>query len=595
MISRETVDEILIRNDIESLIGSYVSLKRAGSNLKGLCPFHNEKTPSFTVYPADNSFYCFGCGVGGNAVTFVRQIEHLDYPDALEFLAKRAGITIVRESDNKLPTKKGIGKDRLLQMNVDAAKFFHAMLFADNPDSKAALSYFVNQRHLSLATIKHFGLGYAPNSYDATIKYLSSKGYTKDEMVEAFFAMKSEKGTYYDAFRNRVMFPIIDVSGGVIAFGGRVLDDSKPKYRNTMDTPVFKKSYNLFALNFARKVCSEQIVLCEGYMDVIALHSAGFTNAVATLGTAITPDQAKLMKRYTKKVIICYDADEAGQKATQKAIRLLGEAGLDVSVIKVPGAKDPDEYIKSFGKEKFAEVINGSKSKFEYNMDSVLSRFDINLPQDKINALHEIEKMISEVYSRAEQDIYINSVSKKFDVKYENIRQDVEKIIKKNLLQQRREEREKIKNSAQGYSDRVNPDFAKAPAVASNEETVLGLLLLYPEHRKKIKNEGLLCESDFYTELGKRVFGYAMNMESEGDNDDINLVFTPAEVGRITKMKLARMSLSDNGDAVFLESVNSLKNSMLKKNATSLDNLNDLNNFINSIRNNEKDGKNDEQ
>ena len=275
---------------------------------------------------------------------------------------------------------------------------------------------------MSISTIKFFGLGYAPNSYDAIMRHLSARGYTREEMVEGFFIMKSEKGNYYDAFRNRVMFPIIDTSGSVIAFGGRVLDDSKPKYRNTTDTPVFKKSLNLFALNFARMTCSEEIILCEGYMDVIALHSAGFTNAVATLGTAITSEQARLMKRYTKKVIICYDADEAGQKATQKAMRLLEEVGLPVSVIKIPGSKDPDEYIKTFGSEKFRDVIKGSKSRFEYELDNVLSKYDINIPQDKINALKDTENLISNVYSRAEQDIYINSVAKTFDVKYENIR-----------------------------------------------------------------------------------------------------------------------------------------------------------------------------
>ena len=592
MISRETIDEILLRNDIESLISSYVPLKRAGSNLKGLCPFHNEKTPSFVVYPADNSFFCFGCGVGGNAITFVRQIERLDYPDAVEFLARRAGITIVRDNDREAYRQKSsLSKERLRQMNLDAARFFRAMLFADNPDSKAALSYFTEKRRLSISTIKYFGLGYAPNSYDAMMRHLSARGYTKEEMVEAFFVMKSENGRYYDAFRNRVMFPIIDTSGSVIAFGGRVLDDSKPKYRNTTDTPLFKKSLNLFALNFARMTCSEEIILCEGYMDVIALHSAGFTNAVATLGTAITSEQARLMKRYTKKVVICYDADEAGQKATQKAIRLLEEVGLPVSVIKIPGSKDPDEYIKTFGSEKFKEVIQGSKSRFEYELDNILSKYDINIPQDKINALKDTEILISNVYSRAEQDIYINSVAKTFDVKYENIRQDVDKIIRKNQYTRKKEESEKIRNAKVGYSDRVNPDYAKAPEVAGNEENVLGLLLLYPEHRKKVVQESIITRDDFFTDLGKRVFDYAIQMEIEGSGEDINLLFTPEEVGRITKMKLSRMKLTDNGDAAFSESLEMLKKSMNKKSVGNLSSVSDLDRFLNSMRNKEKDGK----
>ena len=588
MISRATVDEVLLRNDIESLIGSYVSLKRAGSNLKGLCPFHSEKSPSFTVYPADNSFYCFGCGVGGNAITFIRQIEHLDYPDAIEFLAKRAGITVIRENEREQYVKKGIDKQRLLNMNVDAAKYFNKMLFADDPKSKEALAYFTESRKLSLATIKHFGLGYAPDTFDSLQRYMMNKGYTREELVEGFLASKSEKGNYYDTFRNRVMFPIIDVSGNVIAFGGRVMDDSKPKYRNTMDTPVFKKSRNLFALNFAKQSSAERLILCEGYMDVIALHAAGFTNAVATLGTAITAEQARLMSRYTKKVIISYDADEAGQKAAQRAIKILGEVGLEVGIIKVPGAKDPDEYIKAFGKEKFAEVISGSKSKFEYNMESVLSKYDINLPQDKINALGELEKIISEVYSKAEQDIYIQTVAGKIGVDQKSVRDDVERIVRKNAYAYRKSESEKLKQQAAGYADRVNPDYAKAPAVAGNEENVLGLLLLYPEHRKKVFTESLLTSEDFFTDLNRRIFEHIKSEYESGGSEsaDINVAFTPEEVGRITKMKIARMSLSDNGREVLSECIEALKKSMAQKSASSANTYDALDKLINMMRKN---------
>ena len=407
MISRETIEEILMRTDIQTLIGGYVSLKRAGSNLKGLCPFHSEKTPSFTVYPQDNSFYCFGCGAGGDQISFTMKMEHLDYPDAIQFLAKRAGITVIDADNSGFVQKPKFEKSRMYEMNADAARFFHACLFSDNGDSKAALRYFTEERKLSIATIKHFGLGYAPNSFDVFSKYMLKKGYTYDELVAGFLCGKSDRGTYFDAFRNRVMFPIIDVSGNVIAFGGRVMDDSKPKYKNSSDTPVFKKSRNLFALNFARLNCEDALILCEGYMDVIALHASGITNAVATLGTAITSEQARVMSRYTKKVIISYDADEAGRKAAARALALLEEVGLEVKVLSVPGAKDPDEYIKTYGVDKFREVLYGAKSKFEYNLDTVLSRYDISLPQDKINALGELEKIISAVYSEAERDIYI--------------------------------------------------------------------------------------------------------------------------------------------------------------------------------------------
>ena len=391
MISRETIEEILLRTDIQTLIGGYVSLKRASANLKGLCPFHSEKTPSFTVYPANNSYYCFGCGAGGDQISFIMRMEHLDYPDAVEFLAKRAGITIVDDNSKDYSNQPRFDKNRMYKMNTDAAKFFNACLFSDNPDAKAALSYFTNDRQLSIATIKHFGLGYAPNSFDVFSKYMLKKGYTYDELVAGFLCGKSERGHYYDTFRNRVMFPIIDVAGNVIAFGGRVMDDSKPKYKNSSDTPVFKKLRNLFALNFARHTCQDALILCEGYMDVIALHSAGVSNAVATLGTAITSEQARVMSRYTKRVIISYDSDEAGVKAATRAMKLLEEVGLEVSVLSVPGAKDPDEYIKKFGVDKFKQVISGAKSKFDYSLDAILSKYDLAIPQDKINALADVE------------------------------------------------------------------------------------------------------------------------------------------------------------------------------------------------------------
>ena len=494
MISKETIEQVLMRNDIETLIGSYVSLKRAGSNLKGLCPFHSEKSPSFTVYPADNSFYCFGCGAGGDAITFIRKRENLDYPDAVEFLANRAGITIVKEKRGVVSSAPKFDRNRMFQMNVDAAKFFNKCLFANDPDAKNALAYFTEVRELSMATIKHFGLGFAPNSFDVFSKYMLAKGYTYDELVAGFLCGKNDKGRYYDAFRNRIMFPIIDVSGNVIAFGGRVMDDSKPKYKNSSDTPVFKKSRNLFALNFARHNCQESLILCEGYMDVIAMHAAGFENAVATLGTAITSEQARMMSRYTKKVIISYDADEAGQKAAMRAVKMLTDVGLDVSILKVPGAKDPDEYIKKFGADKFRNLLSESKSKFDYNLEIILSKYDINLSQDKIKALHESEKLICETYSSAERDIYIQNVSKIFGVDAKSIKADVNSLLSKAEKAWRKDESNKIKQDAVGYSDRVNPDFIKAPAAAKCEENLLGLLLMYPEHRKAVFEGNLLME-----------------------------------------------------------------------------------------------------
>ncbi len=582
MISKETIEQVLMRNEISSLIGSYVSLRRAGSNLKGLCPFHSEKTPSFTVYPAENSFYCFGCGVGGDAITFIRKRENLDYPDAVEFLANRAGITIIRdERPDRLQSGPKFDKARMLKMNVDAAKYYHKQLFSDTPEAKAALDYFVNVRKLSLSTIKHFGLGYAQNSFDEFSKYMLSLGYKYEELVAGFLCGKSDKGRYYDAFRNRVMFPIIDVSGNVIAFGGRVMDDSKPKYKNSSDTPVFKKSRNLFALNFARLACEETLILCEGYMDVIALHSAGFTNAVATLGTAITAEQARMMSRYTKKVIISYDADEAGQKAAMRAIKMLGDVGLDVTILKIPDAKDPDEYIKTNGKDKFQKLLEGSKSKFDYNMENILSRYNLDVPAEKVKATRELVKLISETYSSAERDIYIQVVSKSIGVEPKSIKADVDRTIAAQYRAKKREESAKVKQDAIGYSDRVNPDFIKAPAVAKNEEHVLGLLFSYPEHRKTVFDGELLTEDDFFTDLNRRLFMFIRDKYFSGDESfaEINELFSEEEVGRVARMRVLRMKLS-NGDEVLKDSIHTLKSVVKKKKSEATASIEELNKLI---------------
>lgn len=586
MIPRETVDEVLARTDIEQVIGAYVTLKRAGSNLVGLCPFHSEKSPSFTVFPSDNSFYCFGCGVGGNVITFVRKYENLEFEDAVESLARRAGITVHR--DAVASDGRRFDRNRFFAMNRLAARFFHARLFDNNPKAKAALSYLTDKRALSMATVKHFGLGYAPDNYDALTSYLRKAGYTDEEMTAGYLTFKSDNsGRCFDSFRNRVMFPIIDVSGNVIAFGGRVMDDSKPKYKNSSDTPVFKKSRNLFALNYARSYCSERMILCEGYMDVIALHAAGFPFAVATLGTAITPEQARMMTRYTKKVIISYDNDEAGQKAAARALGLFEETGMNAKVLKMSGAKDPDEYIRSFGAKKFELLLEESRTKFDYNMERVFSKYDTTTPQGKIEACSELCGIIAGFSSSAEREIYVSELSKKLGIDAEVIRSDLKAKMAKKRYNEKKEESRNLVQSLSGFGDRVNPDYAKAPAAAKSEEVVLGLLLLYPEHRKRMA-EGLLTEDDFYTAFGRRVFLFIRDAEENGGLDTAtpDAVFTPDEVGRITRMKRARMMLTENGDAVFSEAVETLKREVKEKRAEeSSMTLDDLDAFLAERRN----------
>jgi len=585
MIDSQVIEEIKSRNDIVDVISSYVVLKRAGSNMQGLCPFHSEKSPSFTVFTGTQGYYCFGCGAGGDVITFVRQVENLDYVSSLEFLAKRAGVTIPEDKGRR--EKSGFDRNRMFEMNRDAARFFRESLFNEQIGGEA-LSY-LKRRGLDAATVKRFGIGYSPNDFSALTKHMRALGYSEEELIAGFLCGRSQKyGTLFDYFRNRVMFPIIDVSGNVIAFGGRVMDDSQPKYLNSSDTPVFKKSRNLFALNFARVACSEELILCEGYMDVIALHAAGFTNAVATLGTAITPEQARIMSRYTKKVLISYDSDAAGQKAANRATGILGEVGLDVRVLKIKDAKDPDEYIKKFGADSFSnDILAASRGKFEYNMDSVLARHNILIPDEKIKACNELCAMISDIYSSAEREVYISAVSDKLGIPKDSIRADINRILKKKKNDFKKQESQKIIRQSAGFGDRVNPDYAKNIAAAKAEESVLGMLLLYPEHRKSVlEGKCELNEKDFFTEFGKRVFTSLIATAQNGNFETglLGEFFTPEEQGRIMRMQLSRSQLSDNGADAFNESIRALKReTAFSDSEDSVDNILDI---IKNKRNN---------
>lgn len=561
MISREIIDEIVFRNDIEQVIGSYVTLKRAGSNLNGLCPFHNEKTPSFTVFPGTKSFYCFGCGSGGDVITFIMRAENLDYKEALEFLAARAGITI--PDDNDSPVEKTIPRKRIYEMNMDAAKFFRSCLF-DEGYGREAMAYLHNERKLSMATIKHFGLGYSPNNAWLLTNHMKKLGYTDDELVTGFLCGRSQKsGRLYDYFRNRVIFPIIDTSGNVVAFGGRVMDDSKPKYLNTSDTPAFKKSRHLFALNYAKKHCEEQMMLCEGYMDVIAMHAAGFENAVATLGTAITSEQARIFAKYTKKVIICYDADNAGQTAAKKAMRLLDEVGVEVRVLKIPGAKDPDEYIKKYGVESFKKAIGESKTGFDYQLDRIISSFNLEIAEDKIKASEEATALIVAAYSQVQRDIYVRKAAEKLGVSAEAMKADVDRQRKKLAREFRQKELSDAKMSVKNLGNRTNTEAAKHIRANANEEQLLGLMLVFDEYRRDAANGSAgISVDDFVTEFGRRVFVTLCeleNSESGFSQAVLNQHFIDKEFDLIKKIEMERRQLGRNDQAVFEACINGLK------------------------------------
>lgn len=566
MIPREIIEEIIYRNNIDEVISSYVTLKRAGSNFSGLCPFHSEKTPSFTVFPATKSFYCFGCGSGGDVITFIMKAENLDYPSALEFLAQRAGITIPKTDEKP---EAGVQRKRIYEMNLAAAKFFRQCLF-DPQLGGDALRYLMEERKLSGAVIKHFGLGYSPNTFGMLTDHMKRQGFTDEELMAGFLCGKSQKtGRPYDYFRNRVMFPIIDVSGNIIAFGGRVMDDSKPKYLNSSDTPGFKKSRNLFALNYARKNCDERLILCEGYMDVIALHAAGFENAVATLGTAITSEQARLISKYTKNVVISYDMDNAGRTAADKAMRLLAEVGVDVKILNMTGAKDPDEYIKKFGADRFRQLINKSQTGFDYKLDKILEKYELSIGEDKIKAAKEIGDIIANVNSSVERAVYISAASERIGISSDVLTNDIERKRKLLIRQYKAKEGHDAQMSAKNIGDRINPDSAKNIQASYAEEDILGLMMLFDEHRAAVaKGRVALSKEDFFTEFGARVFEAIMELQNSDGGYMHSLIgerFSTDEMGRLQKMINKRSQLTSNGLEVFEATVRSLKDARQKK------------------------------
>ena len=469
------LQELRFKTDIEDVISTYVSLRKRGSTSIGLCPFHNEKTPSFTVYNETQSFYCFGCGAGGDAVTFIKNIENLDYMDAVKLLAQRAGMQMPDDKtyDDSLSKKRR----RILEINRETAKFYYSYLIS--PEGKAGLDYFLN-RGLTPATIKKFGLGFAPNEWDSLLKHLKGLGYKPSEMVDAGVVKIGRNNNYYDTFKNRVMTPIIDVRGNVIAFGGRVLDDSKPKYINTSDTLVYKKTNELFAMNLAKDNCNDNIILCEGYMDVIAMHQAGFTNAVAGCGTALTSEQVKLISRYTKEVILAYDADEAGQKALNKAVNLFKQTDVKVKIPALVGGKDPDEIIKKYGRDKFKGMLDGASNEIEFKLLEIRKKYNINATQGKIDFLNDAIKILADV-SPIEQDLYLTRLADELGVEKNSIKIQLDSYTKKQKQIRKKKEYQCIINDSIRDIQRQSYDENEPIRLIKAEERIIGLLIKYPE------------------------------------------------------------------------------------------------------------------
>ena len=471
-VPSEFIDELVARSDIVDVVSDYVRLTQKGGSYWGLCPFHGEKTASFHVVPDRQLYHCFGCGKGGGVISFVMEMENLPYLDALRLLAKRANLEFPEGDVDETARRR---RGRLLALNKEAARYFHSQLWS--PIGEEGLNY-LRRRGLSKGTLTRFGLGYAPESWDSLINTMTQKGFSKSDLLEAGLAVSNKKGGIYDRFRDRVMFPIIDLRGDVIGFGGRVLGDGTPKYLNSPDTPVFNKSRNLFALNLAKNTKLGRIVLTEGYMDTISLYQAGFDCAVASLGTSLTADHAKLLSRFTKEVVICYDSDQAGVQAADRAIPLLEKTGLKVRVLRVTGAKDPDEYIKTYGPEAFGRLLDRSENYMEYNLDQLESKYDLNDPVQKAEYARAAAEMLARLDSPVEQEVFAAQVSQRTGVGKDAVLQEIKQARNRSLRAAKRKQDRRDLTPLNQIQPRDRQLRYDNPRSARAEEGILRLLMM---------------------------------------------------------------------------------------------------------------------
>lgn len=537
-ISDEFIRELHDRVSIEDVLSSYMALKRRGKNLVGLCPFHSEKTPSFTVYPENNSFYCFGCGAGGDIIAFVRRMENLDYVEAVKLLAQRAGLKMPEDGYDDTLSKR---RQRILAANREAAKFFHMSLL--RPENGEAMDYFANRRALSMQTIRHFGLGYAPNEWNALLRYMQNKGFTTSELLDANLIRRSQKNesSYYDAFRNRVMIPIIDVRGNVIAFGGRVLDDSKPKYINTSDTLVYKKSKEVFCLNFSKNAPERKLILCEGYMDVIALHQAGFEYAVAGCGTALTGEQARLLSRYADEVILSYDADGAGQEALHKAIGIFTSIGMKIKVLRLSGGKDPDEIIRKYGRERFQSLLDGAANDIEFRLLAEREKYDLDSDDGKVRFLKAAVEILASLENLIERDIYTSRIAGELSVDKAALSAQIDQVRLMRKSKQKKERMNELTRSLTPAKDPLNPESREHYRAAKAEEAILTLLLNNNEFYTQVRD--VLNAECFITSFHRHVFEKISRRFEAGQPVDmmhLSSMFDPEESGRVARIFMNR-------------------------------------------------------
>lgn len=531
MPSELFIQQLKQYSDIEQIVSSYVPLKKKGRYLTGLCPFHSEKTPSFFVYPQTQSFYCFGCGAGGDVITFIRRIENLEYMEAVRMLADRCGLQVPDDAEND---QRSQIKKRVLEINRETARFYFDALMS--PQGKEAYAYLI-RRGRDRKTIRHFGLGYSPKGWDELIRHLKSKGFSEEEMLEANVAMRGRRGKSFDRFRNRVMFPIIDLRGNVIAFGGRALEgDDGAKYLNSSDTIAFKKSRNLFALNFAKVSKRPGLILAEGYMDVIALHQAGFDNAVATLGTSLTDEQARLISQYADKVVLAYDSDGPGQAATKRAINIFDEVGVKVSVLSMTGAKDPDEFIQKFGAERFSMLLDGSRGALDFELSKLRAQFDTGTPEGKVGFLKEACRLFAGVRNPVEREVYITQTANELQIAPQAIKAQIQNLDKQDYYRDRSRQRKDM-NLYIGNMAAAKDDLQRRTHLryAMAEEGILYCLLKNPDFYRQIAQK--IGPQDFVTDQNRALYQALAERLEQGqpiEMFDLSSSLSPEAMGRVS-------------------------------------------------------------
>ncbi|MCL2409041.1 MAG: DNA primase [Oscillospiraceae bacterium] len=523
-IPNSFLDELVGRTDITELVGGYVQLtKRGGGNMFGLCPFHSEKTPSFSVSVDKQIYHCFGCGKGGGAINFIMEIENLPFRDAVEFLARRAGMTV---PDDSAPDELAGKRKRMLEINRDAARFFHEMLMSE---SSVYAKKYLAERGISPKMAKTFGLGAVPDAWSSLLDAMTAKGYSRQELIEAGLARKGKKeGAAYDLFRNRLIFPVIDIRGSVIGFSGRILGDGEPKYLNSPDTLVFNKSRNLFALNLAKKSKAGMLILAEGNIDVIALHQAGFDCAVASLGTALTAEQVRLMSRYADNAVIAYDSDEAGRKAALRAIDMFEKTKMGVKVIDFGDSKDPDEFLKNHGIDAFERLLERSENHIEYRLMTVKNRSDLASDEGRLKFLTETTKLLSELGSKPEREVYGARVAKIAGVSPESVENEVAKMLRINRAQRRRQHEKQIIRPAQNLQPVDRTLRYKNEYSAAAEEGIIRCLVRDPMLLKVAEEMGLAAE-EFTSEFLAKVFTVLNRRGARGEETGAALLMAELE------------------------------------------------------------------